>query len=360
MVRRVYAILSAIFGALSILYACLGSKTAFMFSITAFTAPLTVLFLALAKTPKGSKYLFGKDKGVNKMIFVVLCISAALILFAVVARATEGTMPKRPAKAEKQVKSSATLEEYANPEDSESQDLEQRTETEKEPESPAEEDTEEPVPEESPVLIKPVQQKPKPQAKPRQTKEAPEDRAAKAVKITYDLDSMSSASKGKQLVKVYIKNISAQVISGDVHVEFFNSDKTKFYGGKLFGIKELQPGQQTWGNMEIKQTYSELLLVPTFSDITFEDVPAQSGDADEDTTAKIKTSYQFNFDGTSWYNNVLSITAYADGTASITVSDGADAAFLGNTILNCGKEYGITSVTVLSQSGAVLAMSKLK
>lgn len=46
---------------------------------------LGVMFLLLSKTPKGSTYLFGKEKGLNKVLFIFICIfllCATMIVFS--------------------------------------------------------------------------------------------------------------------------------------------------------------------------------------------------------------------------------------------------------------------------------------
>ena len=49
---------------------------------------LGVLFLALSKTPKGSVYLLGKEKGIKKSIFILICIFA-LFLSVIIFSATQ-------------------------------------------------------------------------------------------------------------------------------------------------------------------------------------------------------------------------------------------------------------------------------
>lgn len=45
---------------------------------SAFYGLCGLMFLGLAKTPKGSNYLFGKTKGLRKGLFVTLCLAAAI------------------------------------------------------------------------------------------------------------------------------------------------------------------------------------------------------------------------------------------------------------------------------------------
>lgn len=48
-----------------------------------FFGVLGIMFLCLAKTPKRSKYLFGKESGIKKAGFIVFCIVAPIVISAV-------------------------------------------------------------------------------------------------------------------------------------------------------------------------------------------------------------------------------------------------------------------------------------
>lgn len=76
-----------LFGAFAMLIAALTEDFA-LFAGTLMYGLLGVMFLALAKTPKGSAYLFGAKKGIRQSLFVGICISVTITAFVIFALVT--------------------------------------------------------------------------------------------------------------------------------------------------------------------------------------------------------------------------------------------------------------------------------
>ena len=347
--REILLLISGIFFVLTVFYIKLGLKTAFMFSLAAFFAPLCVLFLGLYKTPKDSKYIFGMYGGLKRLPFVILCIAVSVVLSCVIATMTRDTFQPRKEPAP-----------VAEAEQVTETDLQQDVPVEKPEETPSDPETKSETPqaktEDDPQIQVTTPEEETPDDHEEDPQEDPSSQVVDGIEITYTKDSVLDGDK--QLIKVQFKNTTGKVFTGDIRVEFFNAQKSKFYGGELFLVRDLQPGAQSFGSLEIDHVSGPLLMVPEFSDVSFQEVASKESTVDEDVTGKLQRSYQFNFEGVDWYEKVLSITAYEDGTAAIVVDPSDEDSFLGNTILSCGKDYGITSVTVLDQSGKILAISK--
>lgn len=68
---------------LSGIYALVALAEPSMLAMTLFLGILGIMFLCLAKTPKGSLCIFGKEKGMKKTIFVLVCVAIAFVSFAI-------------------------------------------------------------------------------------------------------------------------------------------------------------------------------------------------------------------------------------------------------------------------------------
>lgn len=66
-----------------------------IFAFCAFCAILGIMFLILSKSPKQSPYLFGRQSGMKKSSFVLMCIAAAFCSVIVIATLT-GNMEVPP------------------------------------------------------------------------------------------------------------------------------------------------------------------------------------------------------------------------------------------------------------------------
>lgn len=88
--RKGMKILAVVCGTFAILYILLSIITEpSMLSMTAFFGVLALMFFALSKSPKGNPHLLGKQKGLKKSIFVVICVVFAFALTGIIAGQTE-------------------------------------------------------------------------------------------------------------------------------------------------------------------------------------------------------------------------------------------------------------------------------
>ncbi len=97
--RKGMKILAVVCGIFAIIYALISVITApFIFSMTAFLGVLAFMFFLLSKSPKGNPHLMGKQKGLKKSTFVIICVVLAFALFGIIATQTGmGSMPNTPA-----------------------------------------------------------------------------------------------------------------------------------------------------------------------------------------------------------------------------------------------------------------------
>lgn len=79
---KIWAIICFVFSAIYILMAF---TELFMIAGTPFFALLGMMFFVLAFTPKESKYILGKDKGLKKKTFVIIVVTIAFIFFGIIA-----------------------------------------------------------------------------------------------------------------------------------------------------------------------------------------------------------------------------------------------------------------------------------
>ena len=78
---KVGMIICFVFGGI---YALMGLVEPAIFGMTLFCVILGIMFLCLAKTPKGSMFMFGKENGIKKNIFVWICIIVAFVSFGAI------------------------------------------------------------------------------------------------------------------------------------------------------------------------------------------------------------------------------------------------------------------------------------
>ena len=87
---KVGMIICFVFGAI---YALISLAEPAIFGMTLFCAILGIMFLCLSNSPKDSVYMFGKDKGIKKSIFVLVCIIVAFISFGALMSTMDTTTP---------------------------------------------------------------------------------------------------------------------------------------------------------------------------------------------------------------------------------------------------------------------------
>jgi hypothetical protein len=97
--RKGMKILALACGVFAIIYALISIITEpFMLSMTAFFGVLALMFFVLSKSPKGNPHLLGKQKGLKKSVFVIICVVLAFALVGIIASQTEmGGTSNKPA-----------------------------------------------------------------------------------------------------------------------------------------------------------------------------------------------------------------------------------------------------------------------
>lgn len=78
---KVGATICFVFG---VIYALISLMEFAIFGMALFCFILGAMFICLSKTPKGSEFVFGKDKGIKKNVFVIACIAVAFISFGAI------------------------------------------------------------------------------------------------------------------------------------------------------------------------------------------------------------------------------------------------------------------------------------
>ena len=81
---KIWMIVCYVFSGIYILIGWTDSDPS-MFALSVFLAILGLMFACLAATPKGSKYILGREKGIRKILFVLACIIIAIFSGAFVA-----------------------------------------------------------------------------------------------------------------------------------------------------------------------------------------------------------------------------------------------------------------------------------
>ena len=83
--RRGMKILSIICAILAIAYVPMSFiRELFLLSATAFFGILALMFLVLSKSPKNNPYIWGKQKGLKKSVFVIICVIFASTIIGTV------------------------------------------------------------------------------------------------------------------------------------------------------------------------------------------------------------------------------------------------------------------------------------
>lgn len=88
-IRRGMKIGAIICFVLAGIYGLISFAVPVLFAMTLFMGILGAMYLVLGKTPKGSKYILGKNKGLTKGAFVAICILAAFVSVGIVASNSE-------------------------------------------------------------------------------------------------------------------------------------------------------------------------------------------------------------------------------------------------------------------------------
>lgn len=102
-------------------------------------------------------------------------------------------------------------------------------------------------------------------------------------------------------------------------------------------------------SMEIPSVSSNALV----ETIPITENQESSLEVDTDATEKVNKSYQLNFEGVSWYADIIDISVYSGGNCIVTISTDAkeDGQFYAAAIWGCASSYGVKSVCVFDPNG---------
>lgn len=94
--RRGMKVWATVCFVLAAIYALMGvAMDSIMFGMTAFCSILGVMFSVLKKSPKHTPHILGKQKGITKNTFVIICVAAAFCSFVLIG-GTSGGMGTTP------------------------------------------------------------------------------------------------------------------------------------------------------------------------------------------------------------------------------------------------------------------------
>lgn len=85
---RAWAVVCFVFAAIYVMMAII-IETMILLGMTVFFALLGVMFIVLSASPQQIPYLFGKQSGMKKKTFVIICIAAAFCSFLLIASVTD-------------------------------------------------------------------------------------------------------------------------------------------------------------------------------------------------------------------------------------------------------------------------------
>ena len=90
-----------------------------------------------------------------------------------------------------------------------------------------------------------------------------QDEKLNDITISFEVDSVGT---DKTTVKVYCKNNSTEIFTGDVAVYFYGSSASDRLGNDMIIVEDLQPGQQSWAVVEIDKYNGTPKMDYEFSD----------------------------------------------------------------------------------------------
>ncbi len=159
-------------------------------------------------------------------------------------------------------------------------------------------------------------------------------------------------------ITVFTKNNSEETFSGNVYVTFYSADGKDRLGSDTIIVNELLPGRESWADIVVDSYRDTPKMTVDFSEVSFIPVKEVTAEVDSDATEKTKSSYYWNFDGVSWYNDITDIVVYTDGTCVVTVKKETkeNGQFYAATIWSCGNDYGVEGVQVVDPDGKILAV----
>jgi len=198
------------------------------------------------------------------------------------------------------------------------------------------------------------------------TQEAtPQDEALlEDIEVTFTADALMS--DGKQRMIVYVENKSSKVFTGDIHVDFEESDG-KAIGWDMIIVEELGIGQQTWANIFVTPSYDITMTYRFARGYSFKEIDIKAGGTADKVLSASLTQFMFeNFGGmgdpsfaTSWYPSIKRMEVFASddiyyAVATVSTTDQTSISRIGNTILVNFGDVELTKVVVKDESGKLL------
>lgn len=180
----------------------------------------------------------------------------------------------------------------------------------------------------------------------------PEGYDTSMIEVTFKTDRIDGDAL---LLKVYVKNTSDRVFRGNVYVYFTNA-RGKYLGSDTIMVDELMPGRESFANISIDVYTGTIEMATSFSNVSFEEFDVIIAEIDREATEKTINSVRLNFDTTSWFTDIKSITVYKDGQCVVESTSIDNNTMFASIVWSCGKEYGVNSVRVVDMDGVIQAV----
>lgn len=193
------------------------------------------------------------------------------------------------------------------------------------------------------------------QYEPEETHEKISDSQIADIKVRFIVDTIDN---DRLHLKVYTKNTSEEIFSGNVHVYFSKRDGKEQLGSDTIFVESLFPGQECWANVIVDAYNGTPKMDVEFTTVNFLPLEQITAKIDQEVSKKVKRSFELNFEGVSWYNDIIKIEVYTDGNCVVTIADNTkeDGQFYANVILQCGEQYCVDTVRVVDASGNIKAV----
>lgn len=159
-------------------------------------------------------------------------------------------------------------------------------------------------------------------------------------------------------ITVFTKNTSDEIFAGNVYVTFYSADGKDRLGSDTIIVDELLPGRESWADIIVDAYRGTPKMTVDFSEVSFTPIKEVVSEIDLDATEKTKSSYYWNFDGVSWYNDITDIAVYENGTCVVVLKDTPKEGgqFYASTIWSCGNDHGVDTVQVIDKDGTILSV----
>jgi len=159
-------------------------------------------------------------------------------------------------------------------------------------------------------------------------------------------------------ITAFTKNNSEEVFAGNVYVTFYSADGKDRLGSDTIIVDELLPRRESWADIIVAAYRGTPKMTVDFSEVSFTPIKEVVSEIDLDATEKTKSSYYWNFDGVSWYNDITDIAVYENGTCVVVLKDNPKEGgqFYASTIWSCGNDHGVDSVQVIDKDGTIISV----